>query len=193
MVAATDVISCYILYHRLNSVSVSTQDTPPTHSWSSSLPVICSLFPSGQFPYQSRSSSTLLYAKTPLPYLQHFTCQWTPLNTCILIQHLRVRSCTEQIPYVQFSLPYICLIIPHATSYYSTWYFQVFHMLIALHYPLCFRSSVYKHWVPVLYFPQFWISNLVHPSFLTLPQKSILSIWNQGHIGDRWQNTYIEA
>ena len=31
------------------------------------------------------------------------------------------------------------------------------------------------------------------PSFLTSPQKSNLSVQNQGHIGDRWHNTYIEA
>ena len=185
--------SCIFIYSNINSVSISAQDAPQTHSWSSSLPVICSLCPSRQFPSQSRSSGTLLYAKTPLPYLQHFTCQWTPLNTCILIQHLGVQSCTEQIPYVQFSLPHVCIILPHATSYYSTCYFQVFHMLVALCYPLCFRSSVYKHQVPVLYFPQFQILNLVHPSFLTLSQKSNLSIQNQGHIGDRWHNTYIEA
>ena len=109
------------------------------------LPVVCSLCPSGQFPYWSGSSSTLLYAKTPLPYLRHFTCQWTPLNTCILTQHLRVQSHMEQIPYVQFSLPYICLIIPHVTSHYSTCYFQIFHMLVALSYLSCFSSSIYKH------------------------------------------------
>ena len=84
------------------------------------LPVVHSLFPSGQFPSRPESSSTLLYVKTPLPYPWHFTCQRTPLNTCILTQHLRLRSCTEQIPYVQFSLSHVCLIIPHATFYYST-------------------------------------------------------------------------
>ena len=31
------------------------------------------------------------------------------------------------------------------------------------------------------------------PSFLTLSQKSNLSVQNQGHIGDRRHNTYIEA
>ena len=33
---------------------------------------------------------------------------------------------------------------------------------------------------------------LVQTSFLTLPQKSILSIQNQGHIGDR-QHTYMRT
>ena len=79
------------------------------------LPVICSLFLSGQFLSQPESSSTLLYAKTPLSYPQHFTCQWTLFNTCILTQHLRLWSHTEQIPHVRFSLSHICLIIPHAT------------------------------------------------------------------------------
>ena len=88
------------------------------------LPVICSLCPSGQFPYQSGSSGTLLYAKTPLPYLRHFNCQRPPLNTCILTQHLGVQSRTEQIPYVQFSLPHICIIIPHATLIIPHVYFQ---------------------------------------------------------------------
>ena len=31
------------------------------------------------------------------------------------------------------------------------------------------------------------------PSFLTSSQKSNLSVQNQGHIGDGWHNTYIEA
>ena len=86
------------------------------------LPVICSLCPSGHFLSQPESSSTLLYAKTPLPYLQHFTCQQTLLNTCILTQHLGLQSHTEQIPYVQFSLSHVCLTIPHVT-------FLLFHML----------------------------------------------------------------
>ena len=108
------------------------------------LPVVCSLCPSRQFPYQPESSGTLLYAKTPLPYLWHFTCQWTPLNTCIITQHLGVQSHMEQIPYVQFPLPHVCFIIPHVTSHYSTCYFQIFHMLVALHYLSCFIPSVYK-------------------------------------------------
>ena len=119
------------------------------------LPVVCSLCPSRQFPYRPESSSTLLYVKTPLPYLQHFTCQQIPLNTCILTQHLRVWSHTEQIPYVQFPLPHVCLIIPHVTSHYSTCYFQIFHMLIALRYLSCFIPSVYKLRVPILYFFSF--------------------------------------
>ena len=87
------------------------------------LPVACSLFPSRQFLSQPKSSSTLLYAKTPLPYPWHFTCQQTPLNTSKLTQHLGLLSHMEQIPYIQFSLSHICLIIPHATFYYSTCYF----------------------------------------------------------------------
>ena len=37
---------CYVPYHRSNSVSVSTRDVLQTHSWSSILPVVRSLFPS---------------------------------------------------------------------------------------------------------------------------------------------------
>ena len=96
-----------------------------------------------------------LYVKTPLPYLQHFTCQQTPLNTCILTQHLRVRSCTEQIPYVQFSLPHVCIIHPHATLIIPHVISKIFHMLVALCYPLCFIPSVYKLQVPILYFLSF--------------------------------------
>ena len=33
------------------------------------------------------------------PILWHFTCQQAPSNTCIIIQHLRLRLHTEQIPY----------------------------------------------------------------------------------------------
>ena len=82
------------------------------------LPVVRSLFPSGQFPSQPEPSGTLPYVKSPLPYPRHFTCQWTLLNTCILTQDLGLWSCMEQIPYVQFSLSHICLIIPHAIFYY---------------------------------------------------------------------------
>ena len=119
------------------------------------LPVVHSLCLSRQFPYRSGSSSTLLYAKTPLPYLRHFTCQQTPLNTCILNQHLGVWSCTEQIPYVQFSLPHICIILPHATLIFPHVISKIFHMLVALRYPSCFIPSVYKLQVPVLYFLSF--------------------------------------
>ena len=85
------------------------------------LPVVRSLFPSGQFLSWPESSSTLPYVKSPLPYPWHFTCQRTPFNTCILTQDLGLRSCTEQMPYVQSSLSHICLIIPHAA-------FLLFHM-----------------------------------------------------------------
>ena len=44
------------------------------------LPVVRSLFPSGQFLSQPESSGTLPYAKSPLPYPWHFTCQWTPFK-----------------------------------------------------------------------------------------------------------------
>ena len=146
---------CYVPYHRLNSISISARDTPQMHIWSSSLPVICSLCLSGQFPYWSGSSGTLLYVKTPLPYLRYFTFQRTPLNTCILIQHLGVWPCTEKIPYVQFALPHICIIHPHATLIIPHVISKIFHMLIALHYLLCFILSVYKLWVPILYFLSF--------------------------------------
>ena len=119
------------------------------------LPVVCSLCLSRQFPYQSGSSSTLLYAKTPLPYLRHFTCQQTMLNTCILTQHLGVWSHMEQIPYVQFSLPHICIILPYATLIIPHVIFKISHMLVALHYPSCFIPSVYKLQVPILYFLSF--------------------------------------
>ena len=84
------------------------------------LPVVHSLFPSGQFLSWPKSSGTLPYAKSPLPYPWYFTCQRTPFNTCILTQDLRLWSCMEQIPYVQFSLSHVRLI-------YSTCYF-LFHM-----------------------------------------------------------------
>ena len=119
------------------------------------LSVVCSLCPSGQFLYQPGSSGTLLYAKTPLPYFWHFTRQWTPLNTCILTQHLGVQSCMEQIPYVQFSLPHVCIILPHATLIFPHVISKIFHMLIALRYLSCFIPSVYKLRVPILYFLSF--------------------------------------
>ena len=116
--------------HNLSPVTFRTTDPTPSLSPlktlcrrivdHQTLPVVCSLFPSRQFPSWPESSSTLPYAKSPLPYPQHFTCQRTPSNTCILTQDLRLRSRTEQIPYVQSSLSHICLIIPHATFYYST-------------------------------------------------------------------------
>ena len=149
------------------------------------LPVVCSLFLSGQFPSQPKPSGTLPYAKSPLPYPQHFTCQWTPLNTCILTQDLRLWSRMEQIPYVQFSLSHICLIIPHATFYYST---------CSLPFVTCYVSSLQyiSFEYPSCISP---VSNINYssPSFLTLLQKSNLSVQNQGHIGDGWHNTYVEA
>ena len=81
----------------------------------------------------------------------------------------------------------------HVFLFYSTCYFSFFHMLVAIHYLSCFSSFLY---ISIEYlsciFPVLNI-NSVHPSFLTSPQKSTLSIWNQGHIGDEWHNTYVEA
>ena len=114
------------------------------------------------------------------------------------IQHVYLLSISDyghtQSRYHMFSFPCHTFVsfIPHATSYYSTCYFQIFHMLIALHYPLCFIPSVYKLRVSILYFSSFEYQTS-SPTFLTSPQKSNLSIQNQGHIGDRWHNTYIEA
>ena len=177
------------------SVTFCTTDPTPTPSLlktlhrcivdHQTLPVICSLFPSGQFLSWPESSSTLLYAKTPLPYPRHFTCQQTPLNTCILTQHLGLRSRTEQIPYVQFSLSHVCLIIPHAICKSST---------CSLPFVTCHVSSL--QYISFKYLSCISpVSNInsSSPSFLTSPQKSNLSIWNQGHIGDGWHNTYIEA
>ena len=117
------------------------------------LPVICSLCLSRQFPSWPESSGTLLYAKTPLLYLRHFTCQQALLNTCTLTQHLRVQSRMEQIPYVQFPLPHVCLlfhmllfIIPHAISKSSTCLlpFITYHVsslqYISFEYPSCISS-----------------------------------------------------
>ena len=127
------------------------------------LPVICSLFLSRQFPSWPKSSGTLLYAKTPLPYPQHFTCQQTPLNTCILPSILDYGH--TQSRYHMFSFP--C----HMFVYYSTCYFSSFHMpflnLPHAHCPLLpimfHPFSIYTLSIcPV--FLQFQISTLVHPS-----------------------------
>ena len=115
------------------------------------LPVVHSLCPSRQFPYQPGSSSTLLYVKTPLPYLQYFTCQWTPLNTCIFTQHLGVWSCMEQIPYVQFPchtfvllFQMLLLIIPHAISKSSTCSLPLvtFHVSVLLYISIEYLSCI---------------------------------------------------
>ena len=73
------------------------------------LPVVCSLFPSGPSPPAPYHMPNHHY-----PILQHFTCQWTPSNTCIITQHLRLRLHTEQIPHVQFPLPHVYFTSPHA-------------------------------------------------------------------------------
>ena len=102
MVAEVCILIIFTLVY--NTVMFHTTDPTPSPSPLETLhrcivdhhtvPVVCSLCPSGQWP---ESSGTLLYVKTPLPYLWHFTCQWTPLNTCILTQHLGLQSHTEQI------------------------------------------------------------------------------------------------
>ena len=115
------------------------------------LPVVCSLCLSGQFPYQPGSSSTLLYVKTPLPYLQHFICQWTLLNTCILTQHLGVWSRTEQIPYVQFPLPHVCIIFHMLLLYFHMLFpksstcllpFITFHVSVLLYISIEYLSCI---------------------------------------------------
>ena len=95
----------------------------------------------------------------------HFT--WP----CIHITSPCILILCHMIFYLLFILP--CASLPFTTS-------------------SCFRPFVYKHWIFILYYS---VLNtiFVQPSFLTLPQKSILSIWNQGHIGDGQHNTYIEV
>ena len=78
------------------------------------LPVVCSLFLSGQFPSWPKSSSAYHMPNHHYPILQHFTCQRTPSNTFIITQHLRLWLHMEQIPYVQFILSHIYFTSPHA-------------------------------------------------------------------------------
>ena len=117
-------------------------------------PVICSLFPSGQFLYRPRSSGTLLYVKTPSTYLWHFTCQWTPLNLLSISDYGHAWS-----RYHMFSFPchtlvllfhMLLLIIPHAISKSSTCSlpFVTYHVsslqYISFKYPSCiFFSFIY--------------------------------------------------
>ena len=53
------------------------------------------LSPSPPAPYHKRNHH--------YPILWHFTCQQTPSNTCIIIQHLGLQLCMEQIPYDSIS------------------------------------------------------------------------------------------
>ena len=137
------------------------------------LPVVHSLCPSRQFLYWPESSGTLLYAKTPLPYLQHFTCQQTLLNTCILTQHLGLQSCTEQIPYVQSPLPHVCFIIPHVTVMNDPplFLFPLFHPFVSpFPWPL---SDLYQYQYAFPFFP-----DILGPSiWLLLWVIPILSLW----------------
>ena len=82
------------------------------------LPVVRSLFLSRQFPSWPESSSTLLYAKTPLPYPRHFTCQQTLLNmythptSWIMVTHRADTICsvffvTHLSYYSTCSLPFV--------------------------------------------------------------------------------------
>ena len=127
---------CYILYHRSNSNSVSAWDTPQTHSWSSNI-----------------TSCTLPFSIPPAPYhmpnhhypiLQHFTCQQTPSNTCIITQHLGLQLHMEQIPYVQFPLPHIYFTSPYAHFTLPC----VFLYLIF--FPSCAHCHLTNHYVSAL-------------------------------------------
>ena len=91
------------------------------------LPVVHSLCPSRQFLSWPESSGTLLYAKAPLPYPRHFTCQQIPLNTCILPSisdygHTQSRYHMFSFPCHMFVLLFhmLLFIIPHVISKYST-------------------------------------------------------------------------
>ena len=109
------------------------------------LPVVCSLCPSRQFPYWSRSSSTLLYVKTPLPYLRHFNCQQPHVYLLSISEYGHAQS-----KYHMFSFPCHMFVL-----FFHMFICKIFHMLIALCYPLCFIPSVYKLRVSVLYFLSF--------------------------------------
>ena len=74
------------------------------------------LGPSPPAPYHKRNHH--------YPILWHFTCQWAPSKTCIIIQHLRLRLHMEQIPYDSiyfttciFISPYACFILPCSSLY----------------------------------------------------------------------------
>ena len=101
--------------------------------------VICSLFPSGQFPSRSKSSGTLPYAKSPLFY---------PLAL-----HLSTDSIQHMYTYprsritVMHGADTICsvFLVTHL-SHHSTCYFLLFHMsLINLPYACCPSLPVMFH------------------------------------------------
>ena len=93
---------------------------------------------------------------------------------------------------------FILLCHTFVSSYHA--FLLLFHMLLPIIPHACCPSLPFMFqffpYISIEYLSCiFPVSNInsVHPSFLTSPQKSILSVQNQGHIGDGWHNTYIEA
>ena len=113
---------CYVLYHRSNSVSVSAQDAPQTHSWSSNI-TSCML------PFSIWTISVLARV------LRHPTiCKNTLTLSSVL--HLSTDSAQHMYTHptswitVTHRADTICLVFfVTCLSYYSTCYFLLFHML----------------------------------------------------------------
>ena len=118
------------------------------------LPVVHSLFPSGQFLSWPESSATLPYAKSPLPYpsalhlstdsiqhMHHYSASW------IMVTHGADTICSVSFATHTFHFT-IC-------SFHITMCFLIFDILSIMcslpsDKPLCFSSSYLKHRVLVL-------------------------------------------
>ena len=185
---------CYIPYHRSNSVSISIWDAPQMHSWSSNI-TSCML------PFSIWTISILAWV------LWHPTiCEITLTLSSAL--HLSTDSAQHMYTHprsritVTHRADTICSVfLVTCLSHYSTCYFLLFYMLfLNLPHARCPLLPVMFHPFSIhisFEYPSCIspVSNInsSSPSFLTLPQKSNLSIQNQGHICDGWHNTYIEA
>ena len=132
-----------------------------------------------------------LYAKSPLPYPRHLSTDsaqhmYTHPRSRITVTHGADTICSVfLVTHLSHLFHMLLFIIPHAISKSST-------CLLPL--VTCYVSSL--QYISFEYLSCISpVSNInsSSPSFLTSPQKSNLSIRNQGHIGDGWHNTYIEA
>ena len=123
------------------------------------LPVVCSLFPSGQFPSRPEPSGTLPYAKSPLPYpsalhlsmdsvqhMHHYSASW------ITVTHGADTTCsvsfaTRIFHFTTCSVSFATCIFHFTTcSFYITMRFLIFDIPSTMcslpsYKPLCFSSS----------------------------------------------------
>ena len=145
---------CYVPYHRSNSISVSTQDVLQRHSWSSTLPVVCSLFSVRTIPVSAQvlQHPTISKITITLSFGTSLVNGLHPTHIS-LFGILDYSYAWSRYHMIQFTSPHVYSFQHMLVSYYHAvlyiWY-SFFHVLIAILQTFMFQLLLFKHRVLVL-------------------------------------------